>query len=135
MECRQWGGAVQFDLCCPAARLWDSFLVHPYFLLSLFYDGRLGHNDADVNKTLVGLFRKYTYTFDQVEALTQLPNIQVALGFESYFLKSATVTKTILIVDDHPLFREGTGLLISQYDPTLEAIFAGSIEGALEFVK
>lgn len=37
----------------------------------------------------------------------------------------------ILIVDDHPLFREGVGMLLSRYDSTIETAFASTVSDAL----
>ena len=37
----------------------------------------------------------------------------------------------ILIVDDHPLFREGVGMLLSQYDASMQTAFASTIAEAI----
>lgn len=41
----------------------------------------------------------------------------------------------VLIVDDHPLLREGVGLLLGQFDSNLQALGAGSIGEALAQVE
>ncbi len=41
------------------------------------------------------------------------------------------ITMNILLVDDHPLFREGVGLLLKQSDPSIQTAFASTIAEAV----